>query len=175
MNPSAEFIDDLRLLEPPPPWTPMLWLVGALLLCAIAAWWFIRRRRAHAASRMAAVDAQHAPEDALAELEKLFDVIAQERSRPYAIESSAIIRRYIERRFSLRAPQRSTEEFLAEARNSPKLAEPHQRSLGEFLRCCDLLKFARTSANRAELEALQQAAVDFVRETRATPPTQLAT
>lgn len=169
MNPPAEFIDDLRLLEPPRPWAPILWLVAGLLLCGVAVWWFLRRRRALATQQFAAAEAEHAPEDALAELEKLFALIAQGRSRPYAIESSAIIRRYIERHFGLVAPRRATEEFLAEARSSPKLADSHQRLLGEFLRCCDLLKFARTSADRLELEALQQAAINFVRETRTAP------
>jgi len=174
MNTPPEFVDDLRLLDPPSSWMPGLLMIAGLLLLAAAAWWFIRRRRADAAQRGMAAAAEQAEEDALAELEKLFELISQEHSRPYAIESSAIIRRYIERRFSLEAPRRSTEEFLAEARTSPKLAEPHQQLLADFLGCCDLLKFARTRADHRELGALQQAAMNFVRETAPTPPPQIA-
>ena len=96
----------------------------------------------------------------------LFALIEREESRPYATESSAIIRRYIETRFALSAPRRSTEEFLAEAQQSPKLDPQHRALLGDFLRICDLLKFARTFANRAELKELHEAAVRFVKETR---------
>ncbi len=103
--------------------------------------------------------------NALADLERLFALIDSEQSRPYAIESSAIIRRYIEVRFDLAAPQRSTEEFLAEAQHSPKLAPEYQTLLADFLQCCDLLKFARTLANRNELVQLHDAAIHFVKET----------
>ena len=109
---------------------------------------------------------QQAHEDALAELERLFALIDREESRPYAMESSAIIRRYVEARFELSAPRRSTEEFLSEAQSSPKLQTAHQALLGEFLRICDLLKFARTFADRSELTGLHEAAVRFVKETR---------
>ena len=88
-----------------------------------------------------------------------------EQARPYAIESSAIIRRYIEVRFDLAAPKRSTEEFLAEAQQSPNLAPEYQTLLADFLQCCDLLKFARTLADRNELVQLHDAAIRFVKET----------
>ena len=105
---------------------------------------------------------------ALMELERLFALIDTEQSRPYAIESSAIIRRYIEVRFDLAAPKRSTEEFLAEAQHSPKLAPEYQTLLADFLQCCDLLKFARTLANRNELVQLHDSAIRFVKETAPT-------
>ena len=68
-------------------------------------------------------------------------------------------------RFAFAAPLRSTEEFLAEARHSPKIPREFQTLLGEFLENCDLLKFARTFADRRELENLHAAAVRFVEET----------
>ena len=169
MNPPTELIDDLRIIEPPQSWLAQYGWVFALLALLIAGWWLICRRRAQRAAAAAADSAQQAQEDALAELERLFALIDQERSRPYAIESSAIIRRYLERRFELAAPQRSTEEFLAEARHSPLLAPAYQTLLAEFLQCCDLMKFARTFAKREELVFLQDAAIRFVRETAPRP------
>ena len=68
-------------------------------------------------------------------------------------------------RFQLDAPKRSTEEFLAEAQYSPKLTPEFQALLADFLQCCDLLKFARTFADRNELVQLHDAAVCFVKET----------
>jgi len=163
---STELIDDLRLLEPPRPWFVQYgWMLALLLVIAGAAIWFLRHRAKRAARAAAADTAQVAEEDALAELARLFALIDEERSRPYALESSAIIRRYIERRFKLAAPQRSTEEFLAEARHAPQLKTDFQKLLADFLGCCDVLKFARTVANRGELTQLHEAATHFVTET----------
>jgi hypothetical protein len=160
-----DLIDDVRLLEPPEPFHFNPWLLGGAAVALVLLWWGIRfcRGRAAARAQIRAVEQAHA--DALAELERLFALVDQEQSRPYAIESSAIIRRYIEARFALSAPRQSTEEFLVAAKHSPKLAPAHQALLGDFLRVCDLLKFARTFANRAELHQLHDAAVRFVKET----------
>ena len=169
MNPPTELIDDLRLLEAPEPWRINYPLIAAIVLAAAFIWWLVRTRRANMAAQAALGAAAQAHADALAELERLFALIDSEQSRPYAIESSAIIRRYIEVRFHLEAPKRSTEEFLAEAQRSPRLAPESQALLADFLQCCDLLKFARTFASRNELVQLHDAAVRFVKATAPTP------
>ena len=168
MNPPDQLIDDLRLLEPPEPFRLNPWIVGGALAVLVLLWWFRRWRKTTHGARSQAQAIRQAHDDALAELERLFALIEREESRPYATESSAIIRRYIETRFGLSAPRRATEEFLAEAQQSPKLEPQHRALLGDFLRICDLLKFARTFANRAELKELHDAAVRFVKETRQT-------
>ena len=170
MNPPQQLIDDLRLLEPLEPFRVDPWIVGAVLLAIGIIWWFVRWHRATHGMRQHANAMQKAQEDALAELERLFALIDREESRPYAQESSGIVRRYIESRFSLSAPRQSTEEFLEGAQHSPRLTRTHQELLGEFLRVCDLLKFARTFANRDELKGLHEAAVNFVKETRYVAP-----
>lgn len=165
----AGLIDDLRLLEPPEPFRINPWLLAAAAAVLLVLWLIIRYLRATRSARAQARATQQAYADALAELERLFALVERVESRPYAIESSAIIRRYIETRFELSAPRRSTEEFLVEAQQSPKLSPEHQASLLEYLRICDLLKFARTLANRLELTRLHEAAVGFVKETRRAP------
>lgn len=174
MNAPDQLIDDLRLLEPPEPWRIHWGLVLASLALLVGVWWLIRRWRANAARRARFKAIRGAHEDALTALERLFAMVSEGRSRDYGIESSAILRRYLEARFGLLAPLRSTEEFLHEAQHAPQLTSSQQDALGEFLRCCDLLKFARTSADRAELEALHYAAVGFVTETRRTASGVLA-
>ncbi len=170
MNPPPQLIDDLRLLEAPVPFWTQTWFIGmaSTLVCAglIFLWIWWRRRHPRVENAETSNVPDTACEDALAELERLFSLIEAESSRPYAIESSGIIRRYIERRFEIRAPLRSTEEFLHEARHSPKLAREQQSLLGEFLRCCDFLKFGKGHATRDELESLHRSAVNFVVGTR---------
>lgn len=58
-------------------------------------------------------------------------------------ELSAILRRYLEARFGLRAPERTTEEFMREAAGSGLLSGAHQQLVRAFLEQCDLVKFAR--------------------------------
>jgi hypothetical protein len=166
MNGPEELIDDLRLQEPPVPFEINWWLVAGVVAGTLALWWLIRRRMATRGQRAAAMAVQRSHEDALAALEKLFALVDREESRPYAIESSGIVRRYIETRFSLSAPRQSTEEFLESATHSPNLAPECQALLAEFLKNCDLLKFARALANRNELTRLHESAIRFVRETR---------
>lgn len=165
MNPQTDLIDDLQLLDPPEPFRFQWWWVAAAAGAVLLLYLFLRWRRRARQERQNGAELRRAWMDALKDLEKLFALIDREESRPYAQESSAIIRRYIEGRFELSAPRQSTEEFLLTARRSPRLEERHQESLGEFLRICDLLKFARTLADQNELRNLHEAAVSFVKET----------
>lgn len=84
------------------------------------------------------------------------------------VELSRIIREYIEARFGLHAPERTTEEFLHEAAESGTLAPPHQVLLRDMLGVCDLVKFARARPAASDMLAALDAAVKFVDET--TPP-----
>lgn len=168
MNTATNIIDDLRFFEPwqaPPPW---VWVLLAVVIVGGIAL-LIRRRNAVRRAAQGAQVAEHAHEDALAELEKARALMSPENSRPYGIEVSGIVRRYIERRFSIVAPRRSTEEFLTEAATSAKLEPAHRQLLANFLGCCDFLKFARARAELMELEAQHKAAVQFVTETRVVP------
>ena len=174
MNEPTELIDDLRLLEPPQPFHIPYALIFACLVAIVLIGWIIRARRAKSTAQSGQDVLREAHANALAELERLFALIDTAQSRPYAIESSAIIRRYIEVRFDLAAPKRSTEEFLAEAQQSPKLAPESQTLLADFLQCCDLLKFARTLASRNELVQLHEAAIRFVKETAPEPVGKVA-
>jgi hypothetical protein len=165
MNTATNLIDDLRILEAPRPWYYWVVLAGVILLvCALV--WFLKRRAAKEAQGPGTISA-HAHEDALAALEKARALMSSANSRAYAMEVSGIVRHYIENRFGIRAPRRSTEEFLEEARVSPKLEPKYQILLQEFLKGCDFLKFARGIAETPELEKLHQAAVRFVSETKA--------
>jgi hypothetical protein len=167
VNNTTNIIDDLRFLEP---WTaPPVWVWVLLAAVIVGVVMLIRRRNAARRTAQGAQVAAHAHEDALAELEKARALMSPENSRPYGIEVSGIVRRYIERRFNIVAPRRSTEEFLIEAAASAKLEPGHRALLAEFLGSCDFLKFARARAELAELEAQHQAAVRFVTETRVVP------
>jgi hypothetical protein len=166
----TNLIDDLRLLQAPKP-LPVVWqiviLVAALGLIGLLLW---RRAVARRGAGPTAAGIAEAREDALAELEKLRGLISTENSRTYAIQVSGVVRRYIERRFAIHAPKRSTEEFLLEAQGSGRLDERHRKNLTQFLAACDFLKFAKATAEVKELKLIHEGAVRFVTDTQEEAP-----
>lgn len=77
---------------------------------------------------------------------------------------SAILRQYVENRFGVHAPERTTEEFLDEAARHPALAGYRAR-LGEFLSLSDRVKFARYRPDEAAIQGAFDAAKGFIAET----------
>ena len=166
-NTATNILDDLRLLEAPGPLAPWQWallVLLAALLFSLVLWW---RRHHQPPAPPSPAEIAAAQEDALAELGKLRALLSPANSRPYAIAVSGVVRRYIERRFGIVAPRRSTEEFLLEARASGTLDERHRTNLSDFLGACDFLKFALASAEGPELEKIHETAVRFVTDTQA--------
>lgn len=86
------------------------------------------------------------------------------------VELSSIVRRYLEDRFQLRAPELTTEEFLREAQRSVHLSAEHKSLLVGFLADCDRVKFAGYEPDAEESRALLEAARKFLLETREERP-----
>jgi hypothetical protein len=156
-------IEDLRLLAPPGyAWLAVLALAIGLLAGVILLWRAARRPAATAPG----LEGPASWDLALAALEQLAALLSPQHSRQYGIESTAILRRYLETRYGLHAPRLATEEFLAAARDSAALPAEHRTSLGRFLALCDLFKFGRYLASADELQQLHAAAVAFVLASR---------
>ncbi len=79
---------------------------------------------------------------------------------------SGILRHYIENRFALRAPERTTEEFLTELRKTDVLSDAQKDLLKRFLQHCDMVKFAEHRAENAEIQATFDTCKAFIEETR---------
>jgi hypothetical protein len=82
------------------------------------------------------------------------------------VELSAIVRRYLEQRYEIRAPELTTEEFLPVAMARPELSEEHRGLLSSFLGRCDRVKFAGYRPDAEESLASLAAARGFVEDTR---------
>jgi hypothetical protein len=103
---------------------------------------------------------------ALERLEEARRLMKPEQARAFSFAVSEIVRNYIEECLSVRAAHRTTEEFLhdmATRPDSPLIA--HQPVLAEFMRHCDLAKFARWILSEARMEAMWECARDFIVET----------
>lgn len=101
-------------------------------------------------------------EKARRDLLKLEKQVREGNGKAFAAQVSLIIRVYIQERFGLRAPHRSTEEFLQEARRGRVLEGPQHDLLEEFLGACDLVKFAGLYADLAMQKNLLRTAQNFV-------------
>jgi len=161
LKPARGRLEPLR--EPGAAWPWIVALLVAALVAAPLAYRYIaaarvreRRRTAYevARSRLDALLARGIPAEPQA-IDAFF------------VELTAIIRRYLEDHFELRAPELTTEEFLNVASGSPDLNEDHQRFLRDFLRRADMVKFARFIPSSADIESAASAASRFLDQTRA--------
>lgn len=161
---SSVMTEDIRDIRGPKhvpsPWLWPLWLAGGAALAALLyAGWLWNRRRTLAAALLPY-------EIALARLEEARALMQPENAREFSIVVSEIVRQYIEKRFRVWAARRTTEEFLHNLLEpSDSLLTSHRTLLAEFLRHCDLAKFARWILSTEEMETMLQSACRFVRET----------
>ena len=83
---------------------------------------------------------------------------------------TTIIRKYLENRFELRAPELTTEEFLSKVASSAELTNDHKGLLNEFLNHADLVKFAGVTPTEADIRGMIEKATRFLEETRENSP-----
>jgi hypothetical protein len=86
--------------------------------------------------------------------------------KEYYFEISKIARAYIENRFSLKAPEMTTEEFLYSVKDSSILTPKQKNIVKEFLNRCDLVKFAKYGPAADEIEASFDTTKKLVDETK---------
>jgi hypothetical protein len=89
-----------------------------------------------------------------------------EAADAWFVELSAIVRRYLEQRYQIRAPELTTEEFLLVATVRPELYEDHRGFLSSFLERCDRVKFAGHRPDAEKSLATLAEAREFVEDTR---------
>lgn len=156
-------------LDVPIDWVAAAWWAAGIALALIAlaamiAYW-IRKRRRPEAKPVAPSVPPH--QEARRRLEAALRLISD--PKPFCVAVSDALRWYLEQRFELRAPERTTEEFLEELRVSDLLNGEQKEVLAEFLQRCDLVKFARLEPNESELLRLHDTAARLVDETSLIP------
>lgn len=118
-----------------------LWAILMAIVAAMAAaWWIWRRSRPE--TTVAAVVLS--PEElANIELDKLVaSGLAESDIKLFYVELTSVVRRYIERATTIRAPEQTTEEFLREVSRTQTFGRDDCSRLRDFLESADLVKFA---------------------------------
>ena len=163
----------VKLADIAPPVLPPLssWLLAGLGVAMagllLAGFWSLRRWRRRSKLPPPFLPPHLAAYRALDEL-LAADLLGRGEGQVFYDRLSGILRRYIEARFGLKAPERTTEEFLLELREvrGGPMAEPaNARLLAEFLAGCDLVKFANRLPSRPEAEAALELCRRFVGQT----------
>src|SRR5438045_1924731 len=172
---TAGDIRDIKTtVEIPAGWFWLWCALGALGVAALSylAW---RRWQKHRA-KPGAPEALIPPHvRARRKLERALALIYE--ARPFCVSVSDTLRVYLEEAFSMRAPERTTEEFLDELQSSALLSLSQKLALGDFLTRCDLVKFARDEPTVEQLKELHASALRLIDETslflqRPAAPTQ---
>jgi len=161
--------DEMRDIAGPvhiPPDLTWLWIALGVLAVAGLSYWSWRKwfRKGAQSEPMPAVTPPY--RIALSELQAAISLIHD--PEPFCTKVSTIVRVYLEEQLTLKAPERTTEEFLQELRLSCLLEDEQKISLGRFLEQCDLVKFAKHEPTETELRGLHDSAVRLVEETMPT-------
>ena len=138
---------------------------GVLLLVAIVLHYVYHRKQTETESIPEPLPAHQVAYNDLESLMAM-DLISKGQIKEYYYRLSNIVRHYIENRFKLMAPERTTEEFLAEMMVTGKLTEDHKELVGNFLEHCDMVKFAAYGPDSREIENSFNSAKKLVDETR---------
>lgn len=115
--------------------------IPAVLIVLGAACWIVIRRMQQQARKRVRVSAYDMAKQRMAELQGR-GWPSDEQVDAFYVELSDIVRRYIEDRYGVRAPELTTEEFLRAAQGELRLKNQQRELLEAFLSTCDRVKFA---------------------------------
>jgi hypothetical protein len=148
-------------------------IIGAWIILGVAtlAALIVLIRRMHKKTVLARLTPR---ERALAELNKLLGahLLEADRTKDFYVELTMVVRRYIERQHQVRAPEQTTEEFLAWVTEDPRFSKAVLDRLRSFLQAADLVKFAAYNPDGADVDHAVDTARDYV-ETDANSASQL--
>ena len=94
-------------------------------------------------------------------------LVEQGLYKEYYIRVSDILRHFVEEQFGFPASERTTEEFLQGLQHNALLGLQEQLLLKEFLRHCDLVKFAKSEPSSEEIQHTFDTCKQFVEDTEA--------
>jgi hypothetical protein len=151
----------------PTPFAGWWWVFGAAFVALVAALvlvWLSRRR----ALRPVVAIVVPAHVKALRELARWRKAVRATEAEiaAFYVGVSQVLRVYLEDRFGLHAPERTTEEFLRDLDGSEQLIREHRTELKGFLTQCDMVKFAKLLPSEAEHDKTYQLAESLIESTR---------
>jgi hypothetical protein len=166
---SAEDKQDIREIAGPIgfpvkiPW--YAWGILGLIIAGAGIMFFLFKRRKYQEIFIPPRPAHEIAYEALKALRQK-EYLKRKDHKLYYIELSDIVRRYLENRFNLRAPEMTTEEFLNSVKDNKALILEHKTLLREFLSHCDLVKFAKYEPAEKEADLSFESAKKLIDQTK---------
>lgn len=145
----------------------MFLLAAAMIAAAAVLFYFWKKKRAK--EKPAFVPPPVPPDaEALLALDQLAGEHLPEsgKGQEFFFRLSAILRRYLERRFGVRATEQTSEEFLIQLADSDFLTEEQKKPLRSFMENADLVKFAKQDAGPKECRDGDKFARQLIEETK---------
>ena len=141
-------------------------IAGILIAGGVIAFIIIRKRRQTANGDIQLKFPAH--ELAFDELDKLISENLVEKGdvKLFYQRISDILRLYIENRFSIKAPEQTTEEFLSGLDTRKRFPGTYNQLLKNFLTHCDLVKFAELQPANDDIKITFDSCRDFIVETQ---------
>jgi len=146
---------------------PLSWKLVLSALCLVLSacgigclvWLIVRKIRT-----MVRIHRMSPIERAMYELEQLLKKGLPGRGfyKDFYVELTMVVRRYIERRHAVRAPNLTTDEFLRAARENPAFTREAIAELKNFLESADMVKFAGVEATPEMADAATGKARDYL-------------
>ena len=149
--PAREVVTGGMEIDPQRDFPPLSWkLVGivASVLAALAALVALVYLIVRKIKLMVKIHRMSPIERALYELETLLKKGLPGRGfyKDFYVELTMVVRRYIERRHAVKAPNLTTDEFLRAAQDNPAFTRESIAELKHFLESADMVKFAGVEA-----------------------------
>jgi hypothetical protein len=148
-------------------WMWVIGIAGTAVTSGVISFIIIKRRR-----KKYSIVAKHLPphEIAFNELENLIaqNLIEKGEIKIFYFEITQILRRYIENRFGIRAPEQTTEEFLDGLRSNITFPDKDKGLLKNFLMHCDLVKFAAHHPTTDDIQNTFNSCKEFISKTKIT-------
>lgn len=172
--------EELRKIAALPPvemregWGTFAWVSAALVAAAVVSLWLLRRRGERVVVAIPIPPQEWARREFV--LLRSDRLVERGLIQEFYYRVSGIVRGYIERRFSVCAPEMTTEEFLVAAAKDHRFGPRHGGELQHFLTACDLVKYAKQIPSATEAEQVFMAGGEFVERTtiEATPEASAA-
>lgn len=152
------------------PW--YVWVILTLIVLAAGIAFFLFKRKKTQSIFVPPRPAHEIAYEALDAL-KQKEYLRRREFKLYYIELSDIVRRYLENRFNLRAPEMTTEEFLNSVKDNKALMLEHKSLLRDFLFASDLVKFAKYEPAEKEANQSFESAKKLIDQTKPVAGDQL--
>jgi hypothetical protein len=147
------------------PWAWAVGICGVVVVGGLIFFIVLKRRK----ERQSVAQRRLPPHEiAFNELEKLIaqQFVEKGDAKSFYYEITNILRRYIENRFSINAPEQTTEEFLEGLRTNLSFSEKYKELLKIFLMHCDLVKFAAYQPTTNDIQNTFNSCRNFISETK---------